>query len=127
MIWGTYEEDAYCRDTGSGGIVCGPTTAGAWETFTVETLSIGNVLKGHHDDLYCLHEPEHFPKCTFDANSTEMTNDYAPFHLQRARDDPNAYGFRIGSSGYCRSDNRDIIHCDSTWLDKWDRFNVTCA
>ena len=125
-----YDEDAYCTDAGRGGIVCGPTTAGAMETFTAETLPVGLVLKGPREgnSSYCLHEPEHYPMCVYAADAGQQTPDFAPFTLTQAADDPNAYGIRIGSSGFCTSQTPlDIIHCDTSWLDKWERFNITCA
>ena len=123
-----YHEDAYCTDAGSGGIVCGPPAAGAMETFTLETLDVGKVLKGPRDSKYCLHKPDHYPMCTYDADDEHMTADFAPFTLTQAADDADAYGIRIGSSGYCTSQTPlDIVHCDTTWLDKWERYTITCA
>ena len=52
-----YAEDAFCTDTGAGGIVCGPSTAGAMETFTVDALDVGHVLKG----------PREVGRCTLNA------------------------------------------------------------
>lgn len=124
---GHYEKDAFCVDAGVGGIVCGPSTAGAMETFTVKTVDAFTVLRGPREDKYCLHEPDHFPKCIYDADSTRMTRDYAPFSLTRSADNDTTYAIRLGSSGYCTSGVRDILHCNTSWMDKWETFKVTCA
>lgn len=124
---GHYKEDAYCTDAGAGGIVCGPSTAGAMETFTVKTLDTFSVLKGPRDNKYCLHEPDHFPKCVYVADSKRVTGDFAPFSLTRSADDATAYAIRLGSSGYCTNGARDVLRCDTSWMDKWETFKVTCS
>jgi hypothetical protein len=29
-------------------------------------------------------------------------------------------------SGYCTSGANDVIHCDTSWIDKWESFKVSC-
>lgn len=123
----SYKKEAFCGDTGAGGIVCGPVEAGAMETFEVDDTLKGEFLKGPHDNKYCSQNPGHFVACTHGYSDSELTADYAPFALIQSSEDPDRYAMRFGSSGYCSSVDKDVLKCESSWFDLWESFRVDCA